>query len=445
MIKAVGDYFTRWTRKYMPDPFLFAIILSAITYVMGLVFTENGPLDMILHWYKGFWELLAFGMQMCLILVTGYALAVSGPVRRVLEALARIPKTNGGAAAVIALVAAVAAYLNWGLGLIIGAMLVKEVAKEGHKKGLALHYPLLGAAGYVGLAVWHQGFSGSVPLLIATKGHFLEKEIGLIPIQQTLFSPMNLVLLAVMVVFVPLVARTLAPRPGEEVIAAPPEVLREEPPAPPPAHQTPAEKLENSMWLSLLISLAGLVYIGYWFKTKGLNLDINIVNFIFLMVGILLHKTPASYLKAIAEGTKGCAGIILQFPFYAGIMGMMKYSGLVTVIAGWFVAISSAATYPIWTYLSACIVNLFVPSGGGQWAVQGPVMVKAAQMMHVSVPKAAMAVAYGDQWTNLFQPFWALPLLGITGLGVRDIMGYCITIMLLGLPIFILAVWLLPA
>ena len=199
-----------------------------------------------------------------------------------------------------------------------------------------------------------------------------------------------------------------------------------------------ADKLENSVALSMIIGIGGLIYIVYYFATKGFKLNLNIVNFTFLMVGILLHKRPIAYVRAIAEGTRGCAGIILQFPFYAGIMGMMKFSGLVGVIAGWFVAISNAATYPIFTYISAMIVNIFVPSGGGQWAVQGPVMVEAAKMLKFSIPKTVMAVAYGDQWTNLFQPFWALPLLGITGLRARDIMGYCMALMFLGIPLYII-------
>jgi short-chain fatty acids transporter len=166
------------------------------------------------------------------------------------------------------------------------------------------------------------------------------------------------------------------------------------------------------------------------------------VNFTFLIVGIILHKRPIAYVRAVAEGVRGCAGIILQFPFYAGIMGMMKFSGLVVVMAGWFVAISNTTSYPVFTYISACIVNLFVPSGGGQWAVQGPIMVQAAHTLHFSIPKTIMALAYGDQWTNLFQPFWALPLLGICGLRARDIMGYCMAVMLIGIPIYIIVLFI---
>lgn len=449
MIKAMGEYFTKWARKYMPDPWLFAILLSFLTYILGLIFTKSGPFDMILHWYKGFWELLAFAMQMCLILVTGYSLATAPVVKRALDALARIPKTNSGAVYLTVLVVIIAGYINWGLGLIVGAMMAKEVARQGYFRKIPLHYPLLGAAGYIGLAIWHGGFSGSAPLLVATKGHFLEKEIGIIPVVQTLFSPLNIGLFFAMIILLPLLAKFLAPKEGEEVLTIDKydPTLLEEVKIEEKAKEewTLADKLENSRTITLIVCLAGFIYIVYHFYKQGFDLNLNIVNFIFLIVGMLLHGTPIAYVRAITEGTKGCAGIILQFPFYAGIMGMMKYSGLVGVIASWFVAISTPLTYPVWTYISACIINLFIPSGGGQWAVQGPVMVKAAQAMNLSIPKTLMAVAYGDQWTNLFQPFWALPLLGITRLKVRDIMGYCIAIMFVGIPIYVVLLLLLPA
>lgn len=449
MIRAMGEYFTDWARKYMPDPWLFAILLSFLTYILGLIFTKSGPFDMILHWYKGFWELLAFAMQMCLILVTGYSLATAPIVKRALDALARVPRTNSGAVYLTVLVVVIAGYINWGLGLIVGAMMAKEVARQGYLRKIPLHYPLLGAAGYIGLAIWHGGFSGSAPLLVATKGHFLEKEIGIIPVTKTLFSPLNIGLFIVMIIVLPFLAKFLAPKEDEEILTIDKydPTLLEEPKTEEKAREewTVADKLENSRTISLIVCLAGFIYIVYHFYKQGFDLNLNIVNFIFLMVGMLLHGTPIAYVRAITEGTKGCAGIILQFPFYAGIMGMMKYSGLVGVIAGWFVAISTAVTYPVWTYISACIINIFIPSGGGQWAVQGPVMVKAAQAMNLSIPKTLLAVAYGDQWTNLFQPFWALPLLGITRLRVRDIMGYCMAIMFVGIPIYIILLLLLPA
>ncbi|SFN07837.1 short-chain fatty acid transporter [Thermodesulforhabdus norvegica] len=440
MLERMGDSLCRWAQKYMPDPMIFAILLTILTYVMGLIFTDSGPFKMITYWYDGFWTLLAFGMQMCIILVTGYALATTPALQKVLRALAGVPKTSGGAAALVAFVACVAGLINWGLGLIVGAIFALEVARQGARSNIRLHYPLIVAAGYGGLAIWHMGLSGSAPLLVATENHFLAKEIGIIPVSETLGSAMNLTSIAVMLILVPLVFYLLAPKDASKIEPIRSELceMPEEKGTVNKEEWTFADRLENSVLLSLIIGLAGLVYIIYYFATKGFALNLNIVNFTFLILGILLHRRPIAYVRAVAEGVRGCTGIILQFPFYAGIMGMMKFSGLVTVIANWFVALSTPTTYPVFTFISAGLVNLFVPSGGGQWAVQGPIMVKAAEALNFSIPKTIMALAYGDQWTNLFQPFWALPLLGICGVRARDIMGYCMAVMFIGIPVYII-------
>ena len=452
MIRRMGSYFSRWADKYMPDPFLFAILLTFLTLILGVIFTDNGPFSMLKHWNKGFWTLLTFSMQMCLILVTGYALATSKPVRRAIEALADIPKTGAGAATLVALVAIIAAYINWGLGIIVGALMARQVALRGYQKGVAMHYPLLGAAGYAGLAVWHGGFSASAPLLVATEGHFLADKIGIIPVSQTLFSPLNIVVAVFLIIGLPFLFRFLNPIDASETVTIDKvlpnidDLLAEkEEDSEQQRRDTVASKLEHSMAISIIVGLMGLIIVVWYFVTKGFKLNLNIVNFTFMFVGILLHRTPINYVRAITEGTRGCAGIILQFPFYSGIMGMMKFSGLIVVIAGWFVAISNQFTFPLFTFISAGLVNIFVPSGGGQWAVQGPVVVEAAKTIGVSYSKTIMALAYGDQWTNLFQPFWALALLGLTGLKARQIMGYCMTVMLIGIVFFILALVFLPA
>jgi short-chain fatty acids transporter len=443
MIERLGNYFSKWAQKYMPDPMIFAILLTFLTYILGIIFTKSGPFQMIQYWYKGFWTLLSFAMQMCVILVTGYALATTPVVQRFLRWLADLPKSSAGAAFLVGIVAVIAGLINWGLGLIVGAILALEVARQGLKNNRKFHYPLLVAAGYMGLAVWHGGLSGSAPLLVATKGHFLEKQIGIIPVSQTLGSPLNITIAILMIIVIPLVLYLMAPKDPSKVQPIRPELCEVKTEAPTPKTEwTIADNLENSLWLSMITALAGVIYLVYYFATQGANLNLDIVNFTFLIVGIILHKRPIAYVRAVAEGVRGCAGIILQFPFYAGIMGMMKFSGLVVVMAGWFVAISNGTTYPVFTYISACIVNLFVPSGGGQWAVQGPIMVNAAQALHFSMPKTIMALAYGDQWTNLFQPFWALPLLGICGLRARDIMGYCMAVMFIGIPIYIIVLFL---
>ncbi len=447
MIRTLGTVFDRWARRWMPDPMLFAILLTFVTYAMGLVFTQSGPFQMIQHWYAGFWDLLAFAMQMSLILVTGHALATSPLIRRGIEKLAEIPSSQAGAIFLVGLTAAIASWINWGLGIIIGALIAREVGRSGHARGIPMHYPLLGAAGYAGFLTWHGGLSGSAPLLIATKGHFLFAQIGIIPTSETLFSVMNIIISIALVVLIPVTCMLMAPREQIKTITdIDPSLVENRKAAQTTLQEVViADRIENSRLISWIIGLAGMLYVVWYFATKGFQLDLNIVNFTFLFLGILFQGTPANYIAATRDGARACAGIIVQFPFYAGIMGMMKFSGLVAIIAGWFVTISTPATYPIFTFLSAGLVNLFVPSGGGQVAVQGPIMVEAAKTLAVPMNKTLMAVAYGDEWTNMLQPFWALALLGITGLKAREIVGYTMVVLVVSAIIFILGLGLLPA
>lgn len=448
MIRAMGNVFDRWARKWMPNPMLFAILLTFLTYILGLILTKSGPFEMIQYWNKGFWVLLKFGMQMCLILVTGHALATSPIVRKGIEKLAAIPSNQTGAIFLVALTAAIASWINWGLGIIVGALMAREVGRSGHLRNIPMHYPLLGAAGYAGFLTWHGGLSASAPLLVATDGHFLVKDIGIISTSQTIFSPLNIVVTLVLFAVIPLTMMMMSPKNKDEIVTItdidPGLVEEEKVKVISREEMVIADKVENSQTISWIIGLMGLSYVCWYFGTKGFKLNLNIVNFTFLFVGIILQRTPINYINAVSEGTKACAGIIIQFPFYAGIMGMMKFSGLVAVIAGWFVAVSSTTTFPLFTFLSAGLVNLFVPSGGGQMAVQGPVIVEAANTLQLSMPKTIMAISYGDQWTNMLQPFWALALLGITRLKARQIVGYTMVVLVTSAIVFILGLLLLP-
>ncbi|KUK02981.1 MAG: Short chain fatty acid transporter [Thermotoga sp. 50_1627] len=319
----------------------------------------------------------------------------------------------------------VTSYLNWGFGLIFTSLLAIEIAKN--MKGKGLHYPLLVASAYSGFLVWHAGLSASAPLLVNTKGHFMESKIGLIPVSQTIFSPVGYVPVLVLLVTLPFIMAGMHPK-KEQAIEVDPSVFAEkkEKPKKDPSQMTPAERMENSMVLSLIIGFIGLIYVFYYFLVKKGSLDLNILNFTFLMLGILLHGTPRNFIDAAIEAGKTVWGIVVQFPFYAGIMGMMTKSGLAATIANWFASFSTAKTLPLYTYFSAGLINLFVPSGGGQWSVQGPIMVDAAMKIGASIPKVVMGVAWGDAWTNMIQPFWALPLLSVAKLEIRDIMGYCV-------------------
>ena len=430
-------------QKFLPDAFLFAVVLTVIVFVFGIIATGQGPLAMLKHWGNGVWGLLAFSMQMVLVLVTGHVLALAPPFKKLLVKLAGIPKTPFQGIALVTIVSFVACILNWGFGLVIGAIYAKEIAKK--LKGI--DYRLLIASAYAGFVWWHAGFSGSIPLSIATQpaaGAAIANTGGTMTqaaaITQTLFSPTNLFIVLVSLIVLPIVTTMMHPKNEEDVISIDPSLLAEEETPKVTKEQiaamSPAEKLENLPIINLALGAMGVVYIVLYFSgLASFNLDLNIVNFIFLIAGVILHWTPRSLLNAVGEAAKGAGGIVLQFPLYAGIQAMMVGANAVTgvslasVISTFFVNIATVKTFPFFTFISAGIVNFFVPSGGGQWAVQGPVMLPAAQELGVELPKVAMAIAYGDSWTNMIQPFWALPALGIAKLGARDIMGYTLIVL----------------
>lgn len=422
MFQRLTRFFVNLAQKYLPDPYLFAAILTFLVFVMGILLTGSTPVQMVRYWGNGFWGLLTFSMQMVLVLVTGHALANSPPIKKLLETIAENTKTPVRAIMLTCFVAAISSWINWGFGLVVGALLGREMAKK--VKGV--DYRLLIASAYIGFLVWHAGLAGSIPLALATATDWSHELTGGIAVGRTIFAPYNLITAVFLILTLPILARFMMPR---EVIEVDPALLQE--PAPPAETkaQTPAEKVENSPVISLILSLGALVYLVKYFSEGG-SLNLNIVNFIFLFSGILLHWTPRRYINALYNAVRNAGGIVLQFPFYAGIMGMMVDSGLAAVISQWFVSISTPFTFPFFSFISAGLVNLFVPSGGGQWAVQGPIMLPAAMELGVDLARTSMAIAWGDAWTNMVQPFWALPALGIAGLGARDIMGYCIVAML---------------
>ncbi|RSD27175.1 short-chain fatty acid transporter [Mesobacillus subterraneus] len=434
-MKMLVSFFNRIMQRYLPDPFLFVIILTFVVFGLGLIFTDSGPYQMVQHWGGGFWGLLTFSMQMVLVLVTGHVLASSNIFKKGLGALASLAKSPGQAIVIVTIVSMAASLINWGFGLVIGALFAKELAK----KVKNVDYRLLIASAYSGFIVWHGGISGSIPLTIATEGHFSQDLIGIISTDQTIFASFNLLIILIMLLVLPVVNRLMMPS-KDQTITVDPVLLENDVQAAALEHaeMTPAEKLENSTIISMLTGVFGLVFLFYYFATNGFKLNLDIVNFLFLFLGILFHGTPKRFLEAVVNAVKGASGIIIQFPFYAGIMGMMTASGLAAVMSEGFVSISNEFTFPFFAFLSAGLVNFFVPSGGGQWAVQAPVMLEAAQTLGVSIPKTAMAVAWGDAWTNLIQPFWALPALAIAGLKAKDIMGYCVlTLVVSGIVISI--------
>ena len=441
-IESLANASTMVMQKFLPDAYIFAVILTIIVFIGCLATTGQGFISVVGHWGKGVWGILAFSMQMVLVLVTGHVLALSPPFKKLLDHLSNIPKTPYQGIALVSIISYTAFILNWGFGLIIGAIYAKEIAK----KVKAIDYRLLIASAYSGFVLWHAGFSGSIPLVIAsgdlsaTGGSLTEA----VPVSHTLFSSYNIFIVVGMWILLPIINVLMHPKNEEDVFVIDTNLIKEDVGVKKIskeefAQMTPAEKIENGCFINYILAILGFSYIVYYFvnsaKQGKFDLNLNIVNLIFLMFGVLFHRTPRSLLDAFTEAAKGAAGIILQFPLYAGIMGMMtgvsaEGVSLASVISNFFVNISTVKTFPLFTFLSAGIVNLFVPSGGGQWVVQGPIMMPAGLEIGVDPAKTAMCIAYGDSWTNMIQPFWALPALGLAKLGARDIMGYTLIVLI---------------
>ena len=376
----------RLVQRWLPEPFIFAIILTLVAAALAMPICHQTPLEVIDHWGGGVWNLLAFAMQMALVLVCGSALASAPVVKKGISLLAAIPKTPVAAIALVTAISAVACWLNWGFGLIVGVIFAKEIAR----KMPSIDYRLLIASAYSGFVVWHAGLSGSIPLTMATPGE-------------------------------------------KDVVTVDPALLEEEVPAPKPQGEslTPAQRMEHSRLLSWIVAGVGFTYLIYHLGWADGSFDLGSVIMLFLFLGVLLHGTPLAYVRAFTSASKGAAGIILQFPFYAGIMGIITGVGASgisfgTVLSNACISVSNATTYPLLTFLCAAVLNMFVPSGGGHWAIQAPIMFAAGADLGVDPGLTGTAIAWGDAWTNLIQPFWAIPALAIAKLDAKDIMGFCL-------------------
>jgi len=447
MIRRLGHRFAGFFRATTPDPFVLAVALTLLVFALAAAVEGKGPMEIIAAWQgdTGFFSLLAFTMQMVLILVTGHALASAPVVTRLLSRIAQIPQSGAQAAFLVSFVAIATAILNWGLGLVVGAILAREVGKSCAARSVPAHYPLLSAAGYTGLMCWHGGFSGSAPLMMTTEanvtrflGEDVAREVGTLTFTETVLGPMNLVVTLGLLVIIPALVAALAPR-GDEPSESMADYLGDDTATKLGVETTEAdaetvpERIERSPITMLVIVIPLGAAFTLWLRDVGIaKLDPNALNLLFLTLGLALHGTLKRYREAVADAVRGTSGIILQFPFYAGIMGVMRGTGLGATFAAGMTAAATPQTYGVLTMLSAGVINLFVPSGGGQWAVQGPIAVEASSALSVPLEHAVMAVAYGDQLTNMLQPFWALPLLAITGVKARDVIGYTAIVMIAG-------------
>ncbi len=453
--EAIADRVERW----MPSPFLFAILLTYVAALAAFLSEGSGPVQIVRSWYGGFWALLQFAMQMVLILVTANVVAYHPRVRAGILWLTRLPKNGRQAVVLVGIGSMLTGWISWGLGLIFGAILVREMGKHADKSGIRLHYPLLAVAGYMGMSLtWGWGLSSSAGLLQATENNAL-MQMGfvdrVIPATEWVFHPYPLVLTALSLAYGSLLLYLLCPpdqncrgirhyvelddnseSPASDNDAAAPNT---------PQQRSLADRIDNSVVLGGILAVTGMLLFASVFLTEGLGaLNLNVLNFGFLMIGLLLYASPARYTGEFHEAVKGSSGVILLFPFYAGIIGIMTGTGLVDTMTESLLSIATPATFPMIAWITGGILNLFVPSAGGEWAIIGGPMMVAGTELGIPHGQTIAAYAVGDAHTNLLNPFWAIPLLAITGLRARDMFGYAITMMLLLVPYLAIVLLLLP-
>jgi len=405
-------------RKYTPDPFVIALLITFFVGLLAWTFTPSSPTQVIEAWGSGFWKLINFTLQMVMILIGGFIVASSPPVAKGLHWITSKIKNQAIAVIAITLLSGLASWLNWGFGLVVGALLAVEIAKRLPNA----NYRLLVASSYSGFLLWHGGLSGSIPLVVATEGNFSQEWLGkVIPVEETLFSSFNLAALIGLAFLLPLTNWLLLKNSENVPLTNKAFHIDSK------TSESTSAFLDNASWIPMLAVIAAGVYLLMLVKQGRFHLDLNSINFIFLFLGIALHFKTRSFLKSANEAASKVAPLLIQYPLYAGIMGIMKDTGFATLISDAFVNLATQETLNLFVFYSAGLVNFFVPSGGGQWAVQAPVVADAARVLGTDLSTTVMAVAWGDAWTNLAQPFWALPLLSIAGLGAKDILGFTLT------------------
>ena len=412
-----GSSFARW----VPNSFVIACLLTLVTFALVIGVAGQSPAAAERYWAKGFWELLELTMQLALIVMTGYIVAVSPVVSRLLESLAGLAASDRGAVALMGLVSMTAAWLHWGLGLIAGPIFLRFIIRK-HPR---LDYRLAVAAGYLGsTCTWHAGLSGSAPLLMATPGNFMEAQVGLVPVSQTTFSLFNLALTAVVVCVMTAMLLRLYPR-ATELRTAGDMLGAAEAREQDDGHSASSGlAIERSYALNLVMGLLGATAFWQLYVEGGSRVSLNVLNFAFLFLALLVHPSPASFTAAAKRGATHLHGIVIQFPFYAGMYGLIRYSGLAEIIARWFTSVASPRTLPIVIYWYSGLVSVFIPSGGSKWAIEAPYVLAAAKALGVPAARVILAYAWGDMSTHFLQPFWAIPLLAIARVEFKDIVGY---------------------
>jgi short-chain fatty acids transporter len=416
--------FARWSVRWIPDSMVFVLVLSFATFFLSWGLSNHGPIQLVNDWTKGFWVMLTYAMQMCLILITGFTVADSRLVKIGLRKIVDLPKTKTQTILMFSFITGILWWLHWGIGMMASLIMGREIAVR--KRGMGIHYPLIAAISYCGIVLCN-GPSCPAQLLVATPGNFLEKMLGVIPLTLTTFDTSLLITNLILFLTLPFIYLASVPK-SEHAMEIDPEYAKAisatEKEEPLSKDLTPAEKWERSRLLMSILGLAGLGWsINYLFQNGITRLDLNTLNFLFLMLGIVLHGTPKNFIESVQRGTSTVYGIIIQFPLYAGIFGMISYSGMAEIIANWFVAISTAYTFPWIVYIYSGIVDMFVPSAGSKFMIEAPYIIPAAKMLGASIPKTINAYSWSVAW-NPLQPFWAIPVLGAFKLKFQDILPF---------------------
>jgi short-chain fatty acids transporter len=455
MIERVALALTRLAERWIPDAFVFALVATVAVFLAGLaVGVPAGQL--VSAWGDGFPDLNAFALQMALVIVTGFVVASSPPVARAIDWLARLPRSARGAPAFVAAFALLTAWLNWGFSLVFSAVLVRAVARRFAANGRRVDYRALAAAGLLGLgSVWAQGLSGSAALQMATPGALPPAvravvaqggvvRDGIIGFQHTIFLWQSLLSVAIELVIVTLVTALAAPREEHARDAAALGIaLDPPPPEPEPTPHTPGERLEHSRLLTLLTVLLGAAYLIHLYRRGVTAVTVNSVNLTLLLVGFLLHGTPARLMRAVQAAVPATWGVILQFPFYAAIAGMIASTRLNDRLAHLFVSVGSPRSFPALIAAYSALLGVFVPSGGSKWIIEAPYVMKAAHQLGVHLGWVVACYDLGEAVANLVQPFWMLPVLALLGLRARDVMGFTFLVFLVLLPLVLGLVTLL--
>jgi len=445
LLSRFTHFFVYIFERLLPEAYVFALLLTFLGAVLAYWMAPQGSPEQILTgWYKGVFGIFTFAFQMVMMLATGYALASTPVARRGLERIASIPKTPRLAIALTVLVSLIASWVNWGLGLVTSALLAREVAKR-----MRIDFGWLVAAAYSGFVISTEGLSGSIALSQATHGsalNIVEKATGqILPLSQTVFTTFNLAPVAMLVLILPFLLCFVGPA-EKDIVPADVERLKAEDATPAVKERSTLGAMLDRSWLLTLLAVAvggGALFL--MLRENRYSVDLNSVILILFLSGVLLHWRPAAYAAAMRQAGRFTGSLILQYPLYGGLMGMMTATGLAGVFSAAFIRFSTARTLPFFTYLTSLVITLFIPSGGGHWAVQGPFAVPAAQALHASLAGTTMSVAMGESAANMLQPFWVLPILAIAGIPMRRVMGFMVITFLVALVCFALSLlFLLP-